>query len=287
MFKQSKSTKKAVAKAQKNFLEEVGEVAEKIGDSVRKGSANAIEASGPYLEKANALIHDATEAAAPKLRDASQRLQVTADNVRAQAGPRLAELNEQGKARAAEVRARLGEQGAKYAPEVAERVADTSNKAAGLLAAATVPAGVENAIVKVTGDKKAVKKAQKAAQKQARKFAKQAKKAGKDVAKSAKAASGVKKNTAGKWFLWIFIFGALAGVAYFIWKKAQPVEDPWSTPLPGNRPADARPVGSHDTEGGAAAPVVTEVAVPADKAEEAEAAEDAEKSEAEKAAEEK
>ena len=259
MFKKSpakKVAKKSTATA-KSFLEEVSDVASQIGKTVREGSAQAIEATGPGLERANEFIHDITDAAGPKLSQTSDRLHEVADRVRAQAGPRLQELSEQGRDRAAQASERVSEYSTKAASDASKRFADTSSQVAGLLASASAPKGVEEFVGRVTGDKKAIKKAQKAAAKRAKELSKQASKTSKELAKSNK------KSNGWNWVVWVLALGAIGAIGYFVWKKLQPVNDPWSEPLPGNRPADARPLGSHDAEESTAtAPIVTEVEVP-------------------------
>src|SRR5699024_899730 len=69
--------------------------------------------------------------------------------------------------------------------------------------------------------------------------------------------------------VWTLVIGSAAGIGYYVWKKAQPVEDPWSTPLPNNRPADARPVGSTPASRPSTAPEVSQTAVPETKADDA------------------
>ena len=259
MFKKSpakKVAKKSTATA-KTFLEEVSDVASQIGNTVREGSAQALEATGPGLERANEFIHDITDAAGPKLSQTSDRLHEVADRVRAQAGPRLQELSEQGRDRAAQASERVSEYSTKAASDASKRFADTSSQVAGLLASASAPKGVEEFVGRVTGDKKAIKKAQKAAAKRAKELSKQASKTSKELAKSNK------KSNGWNWVVWVLALGAIGAIGYFVWKKLQPVNDPWSEPLPGNRPADARPLGSHDAdESTATAPIVTEVEVP-------------------------
>lgn len=258
------------------FMKEVSDVATQITKSVREGSAQAIEAAAPALVKANNFIHEATGAAGPKLSEATDRLNLVADKVRTQPAPRLQdlsprlqELSDRGRAQAGVASERLGvaserlnKYGTKVAADAASRVADSSTKVAGLLATATAPKGVEEFVTRVTGDKKALKKAQKVAAKRAKAFAKQAQKSSKGLAPKES------RPAVWTWVIWVLALGAIGGIAYFVWKKAQPVDDPWSQPLPGNRPADARPVGSHDdAEDGTTSPVVEQVEVPAGKAE--------------------
>ncbi|WAL39650.1 hypothetical protein BRM1_10310 [Brevibacterium sp. BRM-1] len=236
MFKKKAQPKKKAHR----LLKDVNHAAANVGDAVREGTA-------PYLERANELLHEGGEALAPKLREASEYLQHTADRVR----PRLEELGERVEAKSREGLKDARRSFDKTADEAAGRASKYLGDASDALGSAKTPAAVAVLAEKLTGDKKAAKKAQKNLAKRGRALAKQTK---------PKSKAGF-----GMWLFWILLTGAVGGIGYYIWKKAQPVEDPWSTPLPGNRPADARPVGSTPrSEQGAAAtaPVVSEVPVP-------------------------
>src|SRR5699024_3472344 len=87
--------------------------------------------------------------------------------------------------------------------------------------------------------------------------------AGKKIEKDTARKSGRGKTA----LVWTLVIGSAAGVGYYVWKKAQPVEDPWSTPLPHHRPADARPVGSTPASRQSTAPQVSQTAVPEPKSE--------------------
>lgn len=244
----------------KTFIDEVGETLHTVGDAVRASSAQALEASGPYLERANAWLHDASEAAAPRLREASDRLQSAADSVR----PHLEDALEEAKSKFDDARATAEkEYGARVAPVLREQAENAQKQArstaatagakasavAGLLAAQDTPKGFDDAVARLTGDKKAVKKARKAL-----------KSAGKDIQKR----TAEKSSRGGTWF-WVGLGVVGAGaVAFAVARRLRPVEDPWSTPLPGNRPADARPVGSTPrSEQSPAKSVTSQVPVPA------------------------
>lgn len=285
--------KKKTQPTSQRLLAEVSDVAAAVGDAVRAGSAQAIEASGPALERANAYVGDGAAKNAPKLRRVSKKLKEAADQVRPDVNhfekdlrPRLEKLSKDGRKQfgvvadqvadqfdslSADSRERLATAKKRvaddWAPEATERAGALAAGAAGALASAQTPKAIEEIATKLTGDKKAVKKAKKAL-----------KKAGKDIEKRT-AKSGMGTGT--KVFLWMLVLVGLAGVAYFVWRKAQPVDDPWSTPLEGNRPADARPVGSTPASRQTAVTEVSEAPVPAAKAEEIDAEEDAEEKTAE------
>ena len=244
----------------KTFIDEVGETLQSVSDAVRESSAQALEASGPYLERANEWIHEASDAAAPRIREASERLQNAAESVR----PHVESVLNDAKSRFEDARdAAEKEYDSRLAPalrdqadsaekrgrDAAEKAGATAASLAGVLAAKQTPKGLEDAVVRITGDKKAMKKARKAL-----------KQAGKDIEKR----TAQKKTSGATWF-WVGLGVAGAGaIAFAVARRLRPVEDPWSTPLPGNRPADARPVGSTPrSEQSPAQSVTTQVPVPA------------------------
>ena len=244
----------------KTFIEEVGETLQSVSDAVRESSAQALEASGPYLERANEWIHEASDAAAPRIREASERLQNAAESVR----PHVESVLNDAKSRFEDARdAAEKEYDSRLAPalrdqadsaekrgrDAAEKAGATAASLAGVLAAKQTPKGLEDAVVRITGDKKAMKKARKAL-----------KQAGKDIEKR----TAQKKTSGATWF-WVGLGVVGAGaIAFAVARRLRPVEDPWSTPLPGNRPADARPVGSTPrSEQSPAQSVTTQVPVPA------------------------
>lgn len=224
----------------KTFIDEVGERLHSVGDVVRESSAQALEASGPYLERANAWLNDASDAAAPRIREASGRLQSAADTVRPHVESALGEARNRfddvrataEKEYEARVAPALREQSAdaeKRARDVAERAGMKASSVAGLLASTETSKGFDDAVARLTGDKKAMKKARKAL-----------KKAGEDLEKR----TAQKSSDGGKWFWVVLGVVGLGAIGFAVARRLQPVEDPWSTPLPSNRPADARPVGS-------------------------------------------
>ncbi|WP_019159896.1 hypothetical protein [Brevibacterium senegalense] len=244
----------------KTFIDEVGETLQSVSDAVRESSAQALEASGPYLERANEWIHEASDAAAPRIREASERLQNAAESVR----PHVESVLNDAKSRFEDARDAAGkEYDSRLAPalrdqadsaekrgrDAAEKAGATAASLAGVLAAKQTPKGLEDAVVRITGDKKAMKKARKAL-----------KQAGKDIEKR----TAQKKTSGATWF-WVGLGVVGAGaIAFAVARRLRPVEDPWSTPLPGNRPADARPVGSTPrSEQSPAQSVTSQVPVPA------------------------
>lgn len=240
MFKKKSKPVKKGQRLLKEVGEAVNDAVSTVGDAVREGSANALEASGPYIERANDYIHEGTEAVKPRLREASQYLQDYADRVR----PHIEEIADrvETKTRESSADARKAWEG--HSRDAQARASKSLSDASKAVGSAKVPAAVASVAASLTGDKKAVQKAQK---------------------KLAKRASELSKQTApkksggfGTFLFWVLLTGAVGAIGYVVWKKLQPVEDPWSTPLKGNRPADARPVGSEPRS----STVVTEVPVP-------------------------
>jgi ElaB/YqjD/DUF883 family membrane-anchored ribosome-binding protein len=244
----------------KTFIDEVGETLQSVSDAVRESSAQALEASGPYLERANEWLHEASDAAAPRIREASERLQSAAESVR----PHVENALNEAKSRFDDARdAAEKEYDSRIAPalrdqadsaekrtrEAAARAGATASSVAGVLAAKQTPKGFDDAVARITGDKKAMKKARKAL-----------KQAGKDVQKRT-----AQKSSSGATWFWVGLGVVGAGaIAFAVARRLRPVEDPWSTPLPGNRPADARPVGSTPrSEQSPAQSVTSQVPAPA------------------------
>ncbi|WP_166968624.1 hypothetical protein [Brevibacterium atlanticum] len=203
------------------------------------------------------VLADASETAAPKLREAAdkarpqvealaERAEEFAEKARPQVEALADKANDQVHAWADKLES--------YRPEATERAGKFASNAANSLAAAETPKLVDDLAVRLTGDKKAMKKARKALGK-----------AGKRIQKDTARKSGGGKAA----LVWTLVIGSAAGIGYYVWKKAQPVEDPWSTPLPNNRPADARPVGSTPASRQATSAQVSQTAVPSTKAESA------------------
>lgn len=135
-----------------------------------------------------------------------------------------------------------------YLPSLSTKLGDAADTAAKSLATAHVPPAVEKAVVRVTGDKKAVKKAQK-------RLVAATLQASKDLKKSQRRSKGK-----GWLIVGIVLSAIVAGVA--VWRASKPVEDPWKTPAP-IKPAPA-PVSSEKTR--EAKEVVTSIKDAADRA---------------------
>ncbi|MEL7584329.1 MULTISPECIES: hypothetical protein [Brevibacterium] len=191
-------------------------------------------------------LADASDAAAPKLREAADRANEQVGVFTEKARPQVEALAEKANRQVHDIADRIEA----YRPEATERAGKVAGTAAASLAAMETPQLIDNLAVRLTGDKKAMKKARKALAN-----------AGKRIQKE----TAQKSNTSKKALVWTLVIGSAAGIGYYVWKKAQPVEDPWSTPLPNNRPADARPVGSTPASRQGTTPTVSQAPVPESK----------------------
>ncbi|MBG6226362.1 hypothetical protein IWX63_002957 [Arthrobacter sp. CAN_A2] len=135
-----------------------------------------------------------------------------------------------------------------YLPALSTRLGEAADTASRSLATAHVPPAVEKAVIRITGDKKAVKKAQK-------RLVAATLQASKDLKKSQR-----RKKGKGWLIVGIILSAALAGVA--AWRASRPVEDPWKTPAPIK--AAPAPVSTEKTR--EAKEVVTSIKEAADRA---------------------
>ncbi|WP_231444094.1 hypothetical protein [Brevibacterium zhoupengii] len=214
------------------------------------------------------VLADASGAASPKLREAADKARPQVEALAEKARPQVEALADRAEGLAVKARPQVEAFADKaneqvhawadkldaYRPEATERAGKFASNAANSLAAVETPQLVDDLAVRLTGDKKAVKKARKALTN-----------AGKRIQKDTTRKSGGGKAAV----VWTLVIGSAAGIGYYVWKKAQPVEDPWSTPLPNNRPQDARPVGSTPASRQGTAPEVSQTAVPESKTAEA------------------
>ncbi|MBM6591697.1 hypothetical protein JTF07_16845 [Brevibacterium sp. RIT803] len=210
------------------------------------------------------VLADASGAASPKLREAADKARPQVEALAEKARPQVEALADRAEGLAVKARPQVEAFADKandqvhawadkldaYRPEATERAGKFASNAANSLAAVETPQLVDDLAVRLTGDKKAVKKARKALTN-----------AGKRIQKDTARKSGGGKAAV----VWTLVIGSAAGIGYYVWKKAQPVEDPWSTPLPNNRPEDARPVGSTPASRQGTAPEVSQTAVPESK----------------------
>lgn len=135
-----------------------------------------------------------------------------------------------------------------YLPTLSIKLGEAADTASRSLASAHVPPAVEKVVIRITGDKKAVKKAQK-------RLVAATLQASKDLKKSQR-----RKKGKGWLIVGIVLSALVAGVA--VWRASKPVEDPWKTPAPIK--AAPAPVSSAKTQ--EAKDVVTSVKEAADRA---------------------
>ena len=109
-----------------------------------------------------------------------------------------------------------------YLPAAAGQLAPVAAVSAKAIKDTELPEFVNDAITRVTGDKKSGRRLQKAAQQWAKDAEKQLKKQAKKK----------QKKKSGRGLLVLGITVAAAGAAYAVWRLSQPVEDPWTTPTP-------------------------------------------------------
>src|SRR5699024_5747829 len=93
-----------------------------------------------------------------------------------------------------------------YLPRLSDKVGDVASQASDTLASVSTPKRAEKTLSAAAGKKRK------------------------------------KKSRKGVW-IWLAVFAGAATAAAIVWKKSQPIDDPWSTPID-SRPDDARPVGS-------------------------------------------
>ena len=213
------------------------------------------------------VLADASDSAAPKLREAADKarpqVEALADKARPQVealAGKAEELADRARPQVEAFADRANEQVHawadkldSYRPEATERAGKFASNAANSLAGVETPQLIDDLAVRITGDKKAMKKARKALTSAGNRMQKQT----------------ARKSSGKAAVVWTLVIGSAAGIGYYVWKKAQPVEDPWSTPLPNNRPEDARPVGSTPASRQATAPEVSQTMVPETKSAEA------------------
>ncbi|WP_049822544.1 hypothetical protein [Arthrobacter sp. H41] len=109
-----------------------------------------------------------------------------------------------------------------YIPALSYKLGEAADSASRALADATVPPRVADAVIRVTGDKKAVKTIQK-------KWATATMQASKDLKKRQE--DQQKRGSSKVWLILGIIAAAITAVAA-AWRASKPVEDPWKTPAP-------------------------------------------------------
>lgn len=129
-----------------------------------------------------------------------------------------------------------------YLPAASSRLADLAGQANKGIHNAKVNPALEDALIKLTGDKKALKKLRKAGENYTKVAQKELKKHG-------------RKSSGGKGWLVAGIIAAAGAAAVAVWQLTKPVEDPWKNPAPKPlTPAGQAPKPA-TTTGAAGAPV--------------------------------
>ncbi|MDO4240184.1 hypothetical protein, partial [Micrococcus sp.] len=186
--KDARGTKKQAAKkaegAQALF-------AAKASDAKDAAAAGGLTAAG-LLATAVAALQDRSQELAPQVKD------------------RLEQASQYAQDRRAE-----------YAPQAAAALAGAAGRAERTAHDVEVPASVEQLLIKLTGDKKAVKHLRKNA-------AGYAKRTRKDLQRQARA-----ESRSGRGWIVAGMAAAAAGAGVAVWKLTKPVQDPWTAPVPG------------------------------------------------------
>lgn len=117
----------------------------------------------------------------------------------------------------------LQEQGGKVAPQVQARLADGAAHARKTAHDVEVPDALEQALIKLTGDKAIVKRLRKGAEQYAGA-------AEKDLNR---AAGRRASRSGGRAWIVAGMAAAAAGAGYALWRLTKPVQDPWTAPVPG------------------------------------------------------
>ena len=117
----------------------------------------------------------------------------------------------------------LQEQGGKVAPQVQARLADGAAHARKTAHDVEVPDALEQALIKLTGDKAIVKRLRKGAEQYAGA-------AEKDLNR---AAGRRASRSGGRAWIVAGMAAAAAGAGFALWRLTKPVQDPWTAPVPG------------------------------------------------------
>lgn len=176
---------KTLKKAEKSIQSGVETAKDWVAPKVESALAWAEESLKDGADKAAPLVHDGLEAITHALHTARQKVEE------------------------------------EYAPAAAEQLADMAGKSADALHKVKISDGVNTAVTKVTGDKRAARKLKKAAEN----YAKSAEKRLKKQAKK-------QRRSSAKGWVIAGIVVAAGGAAYAVWQLTKPVEDPWKNPTP-------------------------------------------------------
>lgn len=124
--------------------------------------------------------------------------------------------------RLAEAARYAGQRREELAPVAAARLADVAGTARQTAHDVQVPAGLEQALIALTGDRKIVAKLRKGAEAYAG-----------QTEKSLKRTAGTSSRSGGRGWILAGMATAAAGAGFAVWKLTKPVQDPWAAPVPG------------------------------------------------------
>lgn len=173
-----------------------------VEDTVQAGVGAAFEWLEPRVELATERIAEGMSKAQPVLQEKLDK---------------MSPMIEDAQKRAGETRQKFVDE---YVPAASSKLSNVAANTAARLHDADVPVFVEDAVTRMTGDKKAVKKARKAAEDAMKVAAKELKK---NQPKQ-------KKSKKGLLIFAVVVAATTAGIA--IWRASRPIEDPWKTPAP-------------------------------------------------------
>ncbi|UTT45686.1 hypothetical protein [Micrococcus luteus] len=193
----------------------------------RRGGRKAKQLRRDGRQAAKGLRKDAKKAAKGARKDAAAAGGLTLAGLLATG---LSALQEQGGKVAPQVQARLADAG-DYAqrrkeevlPVAAARLADGAAHARKTAHDVEVPDALEQALIKLTGDKAIVKRLRKGAEQYAGA-------AEKDLNR---AAGRRASRSGGRAWIVAGMAAAAAGAGYALWRLTKPVQDPWTAPVPG------------------------------------------------------
>lgn len=181
--------------------EAAADSAARHGEEFVAKAANWVEEGVEWAApRAQKLWDDTLKAAAPKIEEAAEKVRPYLDEAEERVRPYLDEAEEKGRAYFKEAQGKAedyAKRGEKTAKEYAKR------------------------------GEKAAKAARKAAAKDGS-LVEKAKRAGEATRKELEKPKKSTGRTIGKFFGWALLGTAAAGVGYLLWRRSQPIEDPWA-----------------------------------------------------------
>lgn len=218
MQKQFAEARKDAEKAAKKGRRRGGRKAEqlrrdgrKAAKGVRKDAKKASRQASGFLSDRAGQAKDAAAAGGLTLAAALSALQEQGERVGPQVQARLADAGDYAQRRKEEV-----------VPLAAARLADGAAHARQTAHDVEVPDAIEQALIRLTGDKKIVGKLRKGAEHYAG-----------AAEKDLNRAAGRRARSGGRGWIVAGMAVAAAGAGYALWRLTKPVNDPWAAPVPG------------------------------------------------------